>query len=140
MSPSSDGRAIARAFAVAYLLTADARQAEVAVSEAAECWNPEIDSEESLVRFSAIAATRRLRRGCGFVRRSLEVARLPRELAVIAGFDARSRGCFVLRLLMRLPLPVCAEMLGISVDDAQESLCAMLRELPERVEAEQEQW
>jgi hypothetical protein len=130
---SDTENALARAFALAYLLTADAHQAEVAVSEAADCWNPEVDSEEALVRFSAVAAARLL----GYGQR-LELSRFPRELAQITGFDAMSRGCFVLRILLGVPLPVCAEMLGIRSDEAEERLCAMLRELPQRVETEQE--
>jgi hypothetical protein len=125
---------VVRAFAVAWLLTADAEQAEAAVIEAVDRWNPEIDSEEVLVRFSAVTAARTLRRG------RHEVSRFPRELAQIADFDALSRGCFVLRILLRLPLPICAAMLGISCNEAEERLCAMLRELPERVETEQEIW
>lgn len=125
---------------VAYLLTADAQQAEAAVAEGDECWDPEIDSDETLVRFSAVAAARMLRRDCGSIRRRVELSRIPRELAMIARFDARSRGCFVLRILMGLPLPVCAEMLGVSMDEAQVRLGAMLRELPQRVATEQENW
>jgi hypothetical protein len=125
---------VVRAFAVAYLLTADAEQAEAAVTKAVGCWNPEIDSEEALVRSLAVTAARTLRRG------RHEVSRFPRELAPIAEFDALSRGWFVLRILLRLPLPVCAAMLGISRNEAEERLCAMLRELPERVETEQEIW
>jgi hypothetical protein len=137
---SDTENAVARAFALAYLLTADARQAEAAVSEAADCWNPEIDSEEALVRFSAVAAARLLRRGRGFFQRRLEVSRLPRQLTRIADFDAPSRGCFVLRILMGLPLPVCAEMLGISAIEAHERLCSVLCELPYGHESEQENW
>ena len=124
-----------RAFAVAWLLTADAEQAEAAVTEAVDCWNPEIDSEEALVQFSAVTAARIARHG-----RRQELSRLPRELAPITEFDSLSRGCFVLRILLSLPLPVCAGMLGISCNEAEERLCAMLRELPGRVETEQEMW
>jgi hypothetical protein len=132
---------VARAFLVAYLLTADAQEAEAAVAEAADCWNPEIDSDEAMVLFSAVAAARILRRDCGFTRqRSLDLPRLPRELAYIAGFDGPSRGCFVLRVLMGLSLHVCAEMLGISAGEAQERLCAMVCEMPHRLETEQESW
>ena len=134
LCPSNEGNAVARAFAVAYLLTADAEQAEAAVTEAAECWNPEIDSEEALVLFSAVTAARMLRRGPDLVHQGHQVSRFPRELAQLAGFDALSRGCFALRMLLRLPLPVCAGMLGIGCDEAEERLCAMLRELPARVE------
>ena len=130
---------VARAFAVAYLLTADAQGAEVAVSEAADCWNPEIDSEEALVLFSAHAAARMLRRDCSLMRRrSPNLLRLPRELARIANLDAWSRGCFVLRVLMALPLHVCAELLGISALGVEERVCAALRELPQRAETEEE--
>lgn len=132
MYPSSDANAVVRAFAVAWLLTADAERAEAAVMRAVDCWNPEIDSEEALVRFSAVTAARTPRRG------RYEISCFPRELAQITEFDALSRDCFVLRILVRLPLPVCADTLGISCDEAEERLCAMLRELPERIETEQE--
>src|SRR6185437_14691236 len=54
--------AVARAFAIAYLLTSDEKGAEGAVREAADCWNPEIDPKEALVLFSAVTAARMLRR------------------------------------------------------------------------------
>lgn len=130
--------AVARAFVIAYLLTSDKKGAEAAVREAADCWNPEIDSKESLVLFSAVAAARMLRRDSGSMpTEQLDVVRLPQELGPIAGFDPWSRGCFVLRILMGLPLPVCAEMLGISATDAEERLCVILSEMPHRVEMEQ---
>jgi hypothetical protein len=136
---SDTENALARGFALAYLLTADAHEAEAAVSEAADCWNPEIDSEEALVLFSAVAAARLARRDRGSTRRKqVEPARFPRELAPITGFDALTRGCFVLRILLGVPLSVCAQMLGIGSDEAEKRLCAMLRELPQRVETEQE--
>ena len=131
---SDTENALARAFALAYLLVADAHEAEAAVTEAAVRWNSETDSKQALIRSSALTAARRIRHD----HRAPEASRLPRELALIAGFDTQSRGCFVLRMLMRLPLPVCAEMLGITAEQAEESLCAMLRELPERLEIEQE--
>ena len=130
--------AVARAFAIAYLLTSDEKGAEGAVREAADCWNPEIDPKEALVLFSAVTAARMLRRDSDSMRaEQLEVVRLPQALGPTAGFDPWSRGCFVLRILMGLPLPVCAEMLGISATEAQERLGVMLSEMPHRLEIEQ---
>jgi hypothetical protein len=120
--------AVCRAFLVAYLITTDGHQAEAAAASAIDSWDPEAKSPQKLLRFSAEAATRILRGGrTPQRRRNFDSPRLPLELREVVCLSPQLRLSFVLKILLALPSPVCARMLGISADEVDETVCAALR-------------
>jgi len=59
---------------------------------------------------------------------------LPRELRRLFLLAPLSRDCFVLRVLLGMPLATCSTVLHLAIRETEDVLCAALQELP-RLEA-----
>jgi DNA-directed RNA polymerase specialized sigma24 family protein len=59
---------------------------------------------------------------------------LPRELRRLFLLAPLSRDCFVLRVLLGMPLATCSAVLHLAIHETEDVLCAALQELP-RLEA-----
>jgi hypothetical protein len=123
-TPSSCLDAILRkAFVAAYLLTANASQAENAVMEAINSWNPDIHPEEWLI-YRALQASDVSHSP---YKPELGASLLPAELKAVLRLSCLPRQCFVLRILAGLPRKVCAGMLRLSMANVDRHLWAALK-------------
>ena len=121
------------AFLAARLLTGSIGQAETAVQEAIESWDPDEDAEEALfqqvlkaaVRFPAEFAVS----NWGISNWREAGSPLPAELQAVLRLSPRFRQCFVLRILLGQPPEVCARLLGLSEERVDEYTCAGLKSL-----------
>jgi len=57
-------------------------------------------------------------------------SRLPRELQRLFLLAPISRDCFMLRVLLGIPIQTCSRILRLGIDEIREVLCAALQELP----------
>ena len=122
---------ISRAFLIVQLLTRSASQAESAVMEALDSWDPAGESEEVLLE-RVLAAGIRIQ-GAGAASRSNEPelpASFPREIQAVLRLPAQIRCCFVLRILVGLSRPVCARLLHLSSRQVDEYTSRALKRLP----------
>jgi hypothetical protein len=112
------------AFRIAHLLTANVAQSESAVMEAIDSFEPDLDSHEDLLRGTIRAAIQRppsqLQAIDSF---------LPPELRPVLSLPTELRRCFVLRFLVRLPVPACARLLRFNAAAVNEGTCAALQRL-----------
>ena len=114
------------AFRIAHLLTADVAQSESAVREAIDSFEPDLDSHEDLLRGAIRAAIQRRPSQLPAIGSSL-----PPELRAVLSLPTELRQCFVLRFLVRLPVPACARLLRFNAAAVNEGTCAALQRLAE---------
>ncbi len=58
------------------------------------------------------------------------VSQLPRELQRLFLLAPISRDCFMLRVLLGIPIGTCSRILRLGIEEIGEVLCAALQELP----------
>jgi len=126
---------ISRAFLIAQLLTRSAGQAESAVVEALDSWDPAGESEEVLLE-RVLAAGIRFQGTCAASRSNEPelLASFPREIQAVLRLPAQVRRCFVLRILVGLSRPVCARLLQLSCRQVDEYTSRALKRLPSLVD------
>jgi len=115
---------VERALRTAYLLTASVQQAEGAVLEAIDGFDPDRDTNEALFR-NAIRAAIQRRSSRSQSAESFE----PLELRAVLGLPEDLRRCFVLRVLVGLSRPACARLLHLDAGAVNDYTCAALRRL-----------
>jgi hypothetical protein len=118
------------AFLAAHLLTGSASQAEAAVQEAIESWDPDDDTEEKLFQLVLKGAVR-VPAEWAVLNWTETGSSLPTELQAVLRLSSRFRQCFVLRILLRLSREESGRLLGVGLDRVDEYTCASLRSLAE---------
>ena len=103
--------AVCNAFNVALLLTGDMNSAEHVALEAIEALDPEDLSAESLLCKVIDISIPHLRDSVEQTSRNWPT--LPIELRNVLGMNGSIRSCFVLRVLLGLPLELCARLLHL---------------------------
>jgi hypothetical protein len=124
---------IGRAFLTAYLLTANTEQAENAVMEALDSWNPGEESAETLPERALATAATRIETGFAApnpTEQDTPGAFVPTELQAVLRLPVRLRHCYVLRVLARWPREVCARLLNLDSRQVDQYTCAAMRCLP----------
>jgi hypothetical protein len=58
------------------------------------------------------------------------LSKLPREIQRLFLLAPTSRDCFVLRVLLRIPVGTCSRILRLGIEEIGNVLCAALQELP----------
>jgi DNA-directed RNA polymerase specialized sigma24 family protein len=115
-----------RAFLAAHLLTGSAEQAESAVMEAVDSWDPDDDSEEALFeRVLNIAL-----RGPISDAPDSPASFLPPELQAVLRLSPQLRRCFVLRILAGLSRQVSARLLRVDCRRVDQYTSAAIKVLP----------
>ena len=117
-------QAVRLAFRAVYLLTASVQQAEGAVLEAIDGFDPDCDVQEVLVR-NAIRAAVQCPSGQSLSSKTFE----PPELRAVLGLPENLRRCFVLRVLVGLSQADCARLLRLNLQAVNDYTCAALRHL-----------
>ena len=123
---------IGRAFLAAQLLTAKTEQAESAVVEAMESWDPDDDSEEVLflqVLRSALQAEVECVPSSSNDPDS-PISMLPAELKAVLSLPPQLRHCFVARLLVGFSREICARLLHLHSRQVDQYTRAALQRLP----------
>lgn len=115
-------------FWASYLLTGCAGLAEKAVEEAISIWNPAEDSHNQLL-FKTVRAALRL--WPSFLPSkgrtpAIEIP-IPSELCTVMKLSPPIRSCFVLRVLIKLPVWSCAQLLKVSVSEVEQNSCAAMK-------------
>lgn len=125
-------RAIERAFVTVHLLTADAGQAENAVLDAIEEWDPDYEPEEALFDRALTSALQNEHRDAFSSpgRSGSNGTIVPEELQAVLGLPAQLRRCFVLRILAGLSRRDCADRLNLTDHSVDTYTCAALTFLP----------
>jgi DNA-directed RNA polymerase specialized sigma24 family protein len=123
---------IGRAFLAAHLLTASTEQAESAIIEAMESWDPEDDSDEVLfqeVLSSALQADVECVPSSSNDPDSPKSV-LPPELKAVLHLPPQLRRCFVLRILVGFSRQICARLLHLPSRQVDEYTHEALQRLP----------
>jgi hypothetical protein len=124
--------ATSRAFLAAHLLTASAQQAESAVLEAIDSWDPDGDTEEALFQRVLKIALRR-QSGPAPLSSNLPEAGaslLPPELEAVLRLAPPLRCCFVLRVLAGFSRQVSAQLLDLLARQVDQYTNAAMKCLP----------
>jgi hypothetical protein len=124
---------IRQAFTAAYLLTGDITFAEWTVLQAIDSSSGDAANLDFLRR--VIDSSLRYMRGLthGSIRKGADVwTELPHELRNVLELNVLSRSCFVLRLLLQMPLDICAVMLQLQPSAVSELTGLAARELVEK--------
>ena len=124
--------ALDRAIRAAFMLTGSTQAAEHAVLDgidATECYS----AGDDVFLLETIKAAIRRRAGVSH-QTQLRSAHLPWELRRLFLLAPISRDCFVLRILVGIPVETCSRILHRGVEEIEDVLCAALQELP-RLEA-----
>ncbi len=119
-----------RSFYTALLLAADVGQAETAVRRAIEFWESDCEPEEVLFQraiHSAVAAP--VATSTDIESLDLAESLLPSELRSILRLPTRIRQCYVLRVLVRFPEPIVANILHLSAGEVNRNTCTGLERL-----------
>jgi hypothetical protein len=126
------GRALSRAFVAAWLIAGNPESAGEAVEQGIARWHPAAKPcERGFVREVVQAALELSPESDEAVVESPVAApELAPELARVLRLPLSLRRPFVLRMLARLPLPACAELLRLSLSDFQQLLTQAITELP----------
>ena len=121
-----------RAFLAAHLLTASAQQAENAVMEAIDSWDPDDASEEALYQQVLHIALRREGEHLPPLpgERDADAGFLPSELRAVTRLSPRLRRCYVLRILAGLSRQACARMLHLDCRRVDLYTNAALKSMP----------
>jgi DNA-directed RNA polymerase specialized sigma24 family protein len=112
-----------RAFHTVHLLTANIPQAQNAVLEAIDLFDPDDDGEETLFRYAlraGVQAQEVPRSDAGFV---------PAELQSVLNLPRNLRHCFVLRFLAGLSRQDCARLLQLNTGEVDQYSCTALQRL-----------
>jgi hypothetical protein len=121
------------AFCLALLLTGSAEQAEAAVTEALQLWNPDDPIGEYVLRQVAKSCADpeppRLAGGPAVPERAARL--LPGELLPVPRLPLQYRRCFVLRILMGRSKQASARILDLSISQVDRYTCAALVRLPD---------
>ena len=120
---------LSRAFIAAHLLTASADQAERALEEAIDSWNPEEDGEEALFYRVLDVAVRRPSALSKSIEPEARSTLLP-SLQGVLRLAPRLRHCFVLRVLVGLSKQDSAQLLRLHTREVDEYTRAALKHLP----------
>jgi hypothetical protein len=120
---------IGRAFLAAHLLTASTEQAESAVVEAMDSWDPDDDSDEVL--FQQVFRTA-LQADVEGVPSSWNdpASMLPIELKAVLRLAPQLRRCYVLRMLVGLSRQTCARLLHLHSREVDHYTREALQRLP----------
>ena len=119
-------RLIERAFLTAHLLTANIHQAEDATLKGLDSWKPEEEPGEALFQH-VLDASARAQIQANRPDSDASGSYLPNELKAVLRLSPDLRRCFVLRVLVGLPLLVCARLLRLDSDRVDEYTCAALQ-------------
>jgi hypothetical protein len=120
--------ALDEAFRAAVLLTGSAEVAENAVLDGIDALESGHIVEDVLLVETAKSAIRHRVDFPGQLKQAPSYLRLElRRLFLLAPI---SRDCFVLRVLLRIPLATCSAVLHLTRHEVEEVLCAALQELP----------
>ena len=115
---------VGMAFRTAHLLTGNIQQAESAVLEAIDCFDPDVDTGETLFQNAILAAVQYP----SSQSQSTESSE-PIELQAVLSLSENLRRCFVLRVLVGLTRPACARLLHLNVGAVNDYTCAALQRL-----------
>jgi hypothetical protein len=108
---------------MAHLLTGNIDQAERATMEALDSWNPDRQTGAMLFRSVLDAAARaEIKDAAG-----RPGSCFPGELRAVLGLEAQPRRCFVLRVLVGLPVEACARLLHLDSRQVERYTCAALQ-------------
>lgn len=107
-------RSLSRAFVTAYLLTANADQAERITLEGINSWNPNTETPAALFQSVMHATVLPSHKPLGSDSSSPTRMSLPVELQAVLRLAPRLRHCFILRILLGLPPQICAAWLNLS--------------------------
>ena len=118
-------RTLAKAFHAAHLLTASLRQAEAAVLEAIDRFDPNRDTDETLFRYALRASVE----APAEHQEESTPRLLPPELQRVLNLAREFRHCFVLRILVGMSMQACAELLGFNVRSVEEYTCTAMQRL-----------
>ena len=125
-------KALDGAFCAAFMLTGSMQAAELAVLNgiaATECYG---SGDDTLLLGTIKAAIQR--RADSPHPSHQRCAHLPLELRRLFLLAPISRDCFVLRILLGIPVGICSRILHRRVEEIEEVLCAALQDLA-RLEA-----
>ena len=109
-----------RAFTTALMLTANAEQAEAAISNAIGSLDAGV-SDEELFLAAVRAAVERKRCDSGPGERERASSMLPPGLRRVPGLPLPLRHCFVLRILAGLPAAVCAQWTRLTTREVEQA-------------------
>jgi hypothetical protein len=130
MKQESIELAVRKAFNAAHLLTTSMQAAECAVLEAIDVFDPDSDSEESLVRAAIQAAVCKEPRPASTSEQTKSGGSfVPVELHAVLRLSHDLRSCFVLRLLVGLSPQACAGLLRLNGADVERYACAAVQRL-----------
>ena len=120
--------ALGRAFLAARVVTGSSGQAEIAILEGIDLWDPETDGAEKLLHLVLRAALRAPQpfEPAGAVDDTDE----PPQLLAVLRLPPVLRSAFVLRTLTGCSAGVCSGLLGISRSEVEERVCRALKLLP----------
>jgi DNA-directed RNA polymerase specialized sigma24 family protein len=120
---------IGRAFLAAHLLTASTEQAEDAVVEAMESWDPDDDSDEVLFHQVLRSALQADIEGVSSSSNDLD-SMLPAKLKAVLRLPPQLRHCYVLRMLVGLSRQACARLLHLHSPEVDHYTREALQRLP----------
>jgi hypothetical protein len=120
--------ALDKAFRAALLLTGSTAAAEIAVLEGIAALDADHISGGSLLLETVKSATERHADIPDEFREDFSI--LPLELQRVLLLAPNLRHCFVLRVLLGMPLETCSGILHLPVDEVESALCRATRELP----------
>jgi hypothetical protein len=122
---------LSRSFLTARLIIGNTTQAEKAVLEAINVWNPDEEDEEQLFLITLRAAVQSQITAPSAVSNDECTAdfRLPVELFRVLELSPEIRRCFVLRVLVGMPSNVCAQILHADIRQLDQYCCVAMRKL-----------
>jgi hypothetical protein len=119
-------RLVDRALLTAHLLTGNLQQAEKATLDAIESWNPGEEPEQVLFE-NVLNAAARVQAEPRPNNIDSSGSYLPNDLIAVFRLAPQLRRCFVLRILVGLPVKVCARLLHLQAGQVDEYTCAALQ-------------
>lgn len=127
----NDIRWVARYFLVAYLLVGDPAEAVASLEDVIDHWQTVKDDEEEFLTLVARSACRPGYNSCpqAGLRPSGFQVDLPRELHHVLDLPSSRRHCFVLHLCERIPIPMCARILNLTIEDVNQHIRAAVIQL-----------
>jgi DNA-directed RNA polymerase specialized sigma24 family protein len=115
---------VSLAFRTAHLLTASTQQAESAVLEAIDSFDPDVDTGETLFQNAILGAVQ-----CPSSQSQSTESFEPPELQAVLSLSENLRRCFVLRVLVGLSRRSCARLLRLNAGTVNDYTCAALQRL-----------
>ena len=118
-------------FLIAHLLIGEAAQAEQAVMEAIDLWDPDEEGENQLLQLTLRTAikTYTVISRSGLNEECCADSSLPIELRRVSELPPDLRRCFVLRILAGLSSEVCAQILHFGVRQVDQYCCDAMKSL-----------